>query len=210
MRSWAMDQLDLEVLAADVRHRVGLRGDEFMLSPTIAGALIGRGSVRTILRYPTPATLIWLDGKPQIYVRRDAPDMNYLVAHELGHIALRWAGWIGTREREERFASFIGAAIIASPEMVRRAYRWFGESIERVAGAFYITQTSATLRIAEVTHEERAVVRKDGLVRVATFGGFPWASINIVEAARGRSTPELAKTKLTGTYDRGRTALKAG
>jgi len=169
-------------------------------------AIYGRNSVGTIPRMETPACLIWVDGLPQIIVRSGARDVNFLIAHEMAHIALRTAEFDGTRADEERAADAIAAAILAPPRAVLGAHRFFGERLRPLARCFAISQTSMTLRLGEVLNDERAVVTRNR--RILKRG---WEASDDQLLLRWRNEPAppgIAKVRLVGKVDHDRVAFR--
>lgn len=201
-----MDQKEHEQLALDIRERAGVPVGEVWLSVEIMRAIYGRNSVGTIRRMQTPACLIWTEKGPRIIFREDAQDTNFLGSHELGHVALRLAGWIGTREEEERAANAIGAAIIAPPQAVERAHAFYGEKLRPLAACFSVSQTSMNLRLGEVLRDDRAVVTKT--TRVMKRG---WQTLDdqlLIQWKEEPPPPGVAKVSLVGKLDQGRVAFR--
>lgn len=195
---------DLERLAKEVRKIAGLEDDELLLAPEIAGRVLGPNGVT----FGATGTVARLAGG-RIVVPLDHRDLNFAVAHELGEWALRdLALYRGGHVERERAANYLGAAIIAPAETMRRAHDWFGEKLHPLAKTFAISQTSAVLRLAEVRGDERAVVTKTGHVLLRTQGTFPWADVPVVDVARGGRWRGLAKARLRGGIDEGRIALR--
>jgi hypothetical protein len=73
-----------------------------------------------------------------------------------------------------------------------------------------LSQTATFLRLGEVLRDERAVVTRSGNVLVRTQGAFPWASVPVVDVARGKRWPGLSRAHLRGGIDDGRVALRVG
>lgn len=196
---------ELERLAREVRSIARLDEDELLLAPEIAARILGNENVA----FSPPDTVAHLAGC-RILVPLGHPDLNFAVAHELAEWALaRLAGFDGEHVERERAANYLGAAIVAPADTVRRAHAHFGEKLRTIARTFALSQTSTTLRLAEVQQEERAVVTKSGNVLVRTQGCFPWADVPIVDVARGAGRWRgLAKARLRGGIDEGRIALR--
>lgn len=203
--------MELEFLARDVRRISGVQEDEFPYAAELAVRFIGHE--RAVLFAPrlvVPACLRETEAGYQILVRPDVLDINFHVAHELGHVAVR----VLTRKRlsesdEERAANYFAAAVLAPPSAVARARRHYGERIRPLAKAFGLSQTSAVLRIAEVEQDDRAVVTKTGNVLLRSAGRVSWQSVPVVDFARGRAqVPGLAKRSLRGGIDEGRVAVR--
>ncbi len=204
-------QLELEVLATEVRRRAGLADDDFELATRIAARLLGPDGVALDPELEGPAYLRPdEDGGYQIVVRPDARDVRFHIAHELAEWALRtMANFRGTEVERERAANYIAAAILAPEAEVRRAHDAVGEKLPRLASHFGLSQTSMVLRLAEVRGDERAVVTKTGHVLLRTQGAFPWARVPVLSVARGKTHwCRLAKAHLRGGIDEGRVALR--
>lgn len=201
-----MEFVELEKLARCIRRLAGLEDDELLLAPEIAGRLLGpRGVV-----FGPPGTCAHLDGM-RIVVPRDHPDLNFAVAHELAELALvRTNRFDGRHVDRERAANYLGAAILAPPQAVRRAHEYHGERLRTIARIFALSQTSMALRIAEVRGDERAVVTRTGHVIVRSKGAFPWMTVPVLSVARGTTRWKgLVKAHLRGGIDEGRVALRA-
>jgi hypothetical protein len=203
---------DCERLAAEVRARARLSPSEVESSPRTAMKVLGADSVRVIRRLSTSGALVRMHGDYLVFVRESDPDPNFTVAHELGHWALRTiASYSGPNE--ERYADRIGAAIIAPPRAVERAFRWCGDDERTIARAFFSTESMASLRVAEVLGLERALYapRSAHQERVVTLGRFSWGPPGTVMAwAKGRAPAGVHKSRLRSPYDRGRIVLRAG
>ncbi len=200
----ALEQREIDYVAAKFRARAGLGSADVLPAYDIAVRMFGRNVVRAAPRMLTPACVVWDDGRPTIYVRpTPCPDLNFHLGHELGHVALRLAGFDGTRHEEEAIASKIGAAIVAPPEALRRATVWYGGALHRVAPCFLLSQTSTALRLGEAFGEQRAVVTKSGVVLARNI---PQDHGVIVRWAR-KPPPTVKRTRLAGGVDRGRVAL---
>jgi hypothetical protein len=200
----------VERLALEIRSLARVGETDVLSAETIARRLTG-----PVIYHPIVSTrgmLSIVDSQPRIIANPRARDLNFVVAHELGHYALRYVlKWSGPIDEEEELANRIGPAIIAPQELLRRAFAWFGaEKIAPVAKLFRMTQTSTVLRRAEAEREERAIVTVNRNVIVRSYGGYAWAAAPVVSAwASGRPPKGLRKVRLTGAFDRGRVALSA-
>lgn len=176
----------------------------------MAGVL-GTRALAIVPELRNPGYLQWRPDGYRILVRPDNPDLNFTIAHELGHWALRELdSFRGTPAEEERAANYVGAAILAPPRIVARAHRQWGERIRPMARAFGLSQTAMVLRLGEVRQDERAIVTRSGYVLVRSSGAFPWADVPVLDVARGdRRWRGLAKASLRGGIDEGRVALRA-
>lgn len=193
------EQLELELLAREVRRRAGLTDDDTELATRIAARVLGPDAVALDPALANAA-----------YLRRTI-DGCFHVAHELGEWALRsLAKFHGDEASRERAANYIAAAILAPEAAVRRAHATFGERLRPIASRFQMSQTSIVLRLAEVKGDERAVVTRTGNVLLRTQGAFPWADVPILDVAQGGARWRgLAKAPLRGGIDEGRVALRA-
>lgn len=193
-----------------MRNRARVARTDVVSADTIARKAIGPVIYHPIVS--TRAMLSVVDQRPRIIAHPRARDLNFIVAHELGHYALRYVlAWSGPLAEEEELANRIGAAILAPRELLRGAFAWYGlGNVAPVAKLFGISQTATILRWAESEREEHAVVTVNRNVLVRSFGGFAWAPPPVVsEWARGRAPKGLRKIRLTGSFDRGRVALSA-
>lgn len=198
---------DLETIAGDTRKRVKLKDDEVVASEVIARKLLGPHAVERIPRFSATGMLAKIRGAYRIILRRNAPDENFTIAHELGHWSLRAIGYDGPDE--ERYADAIGAAIVASPAATRSAYSHFGEKLPAIAKVFRGTQSFVVLRLAEVLGDERALLSRDA-VRIRSQGAFQWPEADELRAwERTRPPPGVRRAALQGPYDRGRVAFVA-
>jgi len=198
-----LPQLELERLAAEVRRLAGVCDDELPLAIDLAERVLGHGAVA----YGSARLPARLDGR-QIVVPQGHPDLNFAVAHELAHWALReLAAFRGDHAAGERAANALGAALVAPPHVVRRAHEHYGERLRTIARLFGLSQTAVVLRIAEVLEQERAVVTRTGNVLLRARQLDP-AVVAHAAHARGRVVG-LAKARLRGGIDEGRVAVRA-
>lgn len=204
-----MQQLDLELLANEIREQAGVEGDELPLASEIAVRLLGEDG----FAYGHEHAGARLDGL-RIIVPRRHPDQNFVIAHELGEWALKYiAKYNGPPNKKEAAANYIAAAIIAPRAAVEAAYRQYGEDVDTMSRAFVMSRTSMVLRLAEVLDQERAVVTgQNRNVIVRNARAVNWADPKIVRLAKGeiREYPGLVKTCMfVGGIDDGRVALRA-
>lgn len=203
------DQLELELLAQEVRRRAGLADDDLALATRIAARVLGPHAVSLNPQMKGAAYLRRTIDGFQIVVNPGARDVRFHVAHELGEWALRsLAQFSGSEVERERAANYLAAAILAPESAVRRAHAAVGERLKLLAAQFGLSQTSVVLRLAEVHGSERAIVTRTGNVLIRTQGAFPWASVPVLEVARGTRWAGLSKTELRGGIDEGRVALR--
>lgn len=202
-------QLDLELLAKEVRRRAGLSDEDMELATKIAARVLGPDSISLDPELRGSAYLRrTLDGY-QIVVNPRGRDVRFHVAHELGEWALKsLARFEGSEAERERAANYLAAAILAPEAAIRRAHAAVGERLGVLASRFGLSQTSVVLRLAEVHGDERAIVTKTGNVMIRTQGAFPWATVPVIDVARGTRWVGLAKAELRGGIDEGRVALR--
>lgn len=204
------DQLELELLAKEIRRRAGLAADELELATKIAARVLGPDAIALDPKMRGAAYLRRTIDGWQIVVNPGARDVRFHVAHELGEWALRsLANFSGSEVERERAANYLAAAILAPEDAIRRAHATVGERIRVIASQFGLSQTSTVLRLAEVRGDERAVVTRTGNVLIRTQGSFAWADVPIIEVAHGDARWRgLTKAKLVGGIDEGRVALR--
>lgn len=206
------EQLELELLAREVRRRAGLADDENEHATTIAIRLLGTAGVAIDADLSGPAYLRRrADGGFQIVVRPTIPDVRFAIMHELGHYALREI------ERahldavtEEKAANYLAAAILAPAGALRRAHSYVGNELRQLrplAKTFGLSQTSVQLRLGEVLGDERAIVTARSAHVLSR--GASWATVPVLELASGaRRSARVAKATLRGGIDEGRVALR--
>ncbi len=177
-----MDHRDYEELAAVVRRRAGVGAEDLPLATEIACRILGPkrvvfGLAGTSARFEHGRIIVPVDHR----------DVNFVVAHELAHWALETiAGFTGTFLETEDAANFVGAAICAPADLVRRAHAHYVEDILPLSKVFGLSQTCTTLRLGEVLHSSRAVVTVTGRVLARDAA---WRThIPALEIARGRMT----------------------
>lgn len=203
------EQLELELLAQEIRRRAGLHDDELAVATRIAARLLGPEGITANPNLTGPAYLRRTDEGWQIVVNPGARDVRFHVAHEIGEWALKTiARFDGGEADRERAANYIAAALLAPEAAVRRVHAAVGERVKTIASRFQMSQTAIVLRLAEVQGDERAVVTRNGNVLVRTQGAFPWADVPLIDVARGARWRGLAKTQLRGGLDEGRVALR--
>lgn len=204
------EQLELEILAREVRRRAGLSEDDLELATRIAARVLGPDAVALDPEMLGAAYLRRTIDGYQIVVNPGARDVRFHVAHELGEWALKMmTRFEGSEADRERAANYIAAAILAPEGAVRRAHTHVGERLRALADRFGLSQTSMALRLAEVRGDERAVVTKTGNVLLRTSGALDWTQIPIVDVARGAARWRgLARAELRGGIDEGRVALR--
>ncbi len=214
-----MKQHEVEEVANVMRECAGFGDDDLPLAVDIAERVMGPNSV--VYGAPSvPARLV----KNTIVVPLGHPDLNFAVAHECAHWALReLAQWKADHAQTERVANAVGAALLAPRDSVITAYRHYGEDLPTLASLFAMSQTALVLRLAEVRAESRAVVTRTGNVLARIFLIDEARSTRersslareqsraIVRAARSnRETLGLARTTLRGGIDEGRVAVLVG
>lgn len=174
--------------------------------------LIGPESVAIVDRLACGARLRWDRDGYVIEIQTGLPDMNFACAHEIAHWALRTLeGYEG--EHEERYANYVGAALLMPRALVRAGLEFYGrklEAVEPMARAVLVSGTAANLRLGEVTADQRVVVTKTGNVLRSSDEAFAEPDVDVRDIARRRGkTPGIVKVALRGGIDEGRVALRA-
>lgn len=157
IREMRGEQLELELLAEEIRGRAGLVDTEVVSSLTIARRVMGV-PIQLLPTLPNEAALVWNEGRYRIVVRSLEPETHFAVAHELAHWAQReLAHW--QTPFEENFANRIAAAICAPRALVHSVrHRDPARRFRPLAKVAHISETSASLRLQSVYDEDRAVV----------------------------------------------------
>lgn len=202
----------LELFAERVRRLAGLRPEEIVDAAEIAERLIGKECVVVVDRLACGARLRWTERGYRIELRDGVPDINFACAHEVAHWALRVLERYDG-EHEERFANYVGAALLMPRSLVRSAARFYGrrlEAVDPLASAVLVSKTSANLRLGEVLCDARAVVTRNGHVLRCDEDAFAEPDRIVVDRARRRrNTPGIIRAALRGGIDEGRVALRA-
>lgn len=205
-------QLELELLADDVRQRAGLGTDDNEYATEIAVRLLGVDGVAIVPELRSAAYLRRrVDGGFQVSIGPTVTDARFAVMHEIAHWAIREiACWSLEQADEEQAANYLAAAILSPRRALIRAYRHFGSELRKlrpIAELFGLSQTATQLRLGEVLGDKRAVVTaRHGHVLSRGSG---WPSVPAVEIARGKaSRPNVVKATLRGGIDEGRVALR--
>jgi hypothetical protein len=206
----ALERALLEDLALEVRRRAGIEDDDLERAPRMALRLLGPGSLAVAKGMRCPGRLTRFGDAYVIVVRPDAWDLNFTIAHEIAHWALLEIAKVRLpRDREERAANYLGAAILAPRLTVLRAHGIWAEQIPKMAREFGLSKTGMVLRLGEVRGDERAIVTRTGNVLLRSQGSFPWGDVPIIEIARDRAAEHrLAKTSFRGGIDEGRVSLR--
>ena len=204
-----MQMKEIEGLAIKLRRAAGANDEAIISLVDVIVHWMGRRSVERVDSLAGRATLVTVNERSRIMIRRGAPDLRFATAHEFGHWAFRNVArvtFLGMDE--EKAANIFAAAILAPQSLVRRAYEFFGEDTKEIADQLCLSQTSVVLRLGEVRGDPRAVVTRTGHVFTrnadATF-----TSQRASAAARGKPSRGLAKARLRGGIDEGRVALRA-
>lgn len=204
-----MRQGDLEQLAKAIRRRAGLDADDFADAVAITARIVGPTS---IVYDASVGSATYLrrrrDGRFEIVLAPGAPDLRFRLLHETAHVVIDEEQLRLPLEEEERAANYIAAAILAPPDLLKRAHGYYGEKLPQIARTFGMSQTATQLRLGEVLGDERAVVTKSGHVLLRTQGTFPWADVPVLAVARGGRWRGLAKAQLRGGIDEGRVAVR--
>lgn len=144
-----------------------------------------------------PAMSYKLHGKIRIALRKSVPleYRKFFLGHELGHVVLERAGYVG-EDLEEACDAF-GAALIAPRPAVARMQRAFGLDLVAYAEAVGATQTWATLRVGEVLRTPLAAISPEH-VRVRGPENWVWPDERTLRGwASGRTRPGIRKVRLT-------------
>ena len=205
-----MRQLDL--FAERIRRAARVGPEEIVDAAELALRLIGPESVVMVDRLACGARLRWFKSSYRIELRDGLPDINFACAHELAHWALRtFEGYSGPDE--ERFANYVGTALLAPRSLVRSGLVFYGRKLEAVlplAEAVSISQTASNIRLGEVIGDERAVVTRSSRVLRSSADSFPEPDEQLVLFARApKARPGVTKTTLRGGIDDARIALRA-
>ena len=201
------DATEVEGLAAKMRKRAGLPRDRIVDAGELAVRLLGANCLVVLERLAVGARLRRThDADYIIEIRDNLPDVNFCVAHEVAHWGLaEVARYVGPDE--ERLANSLAAALLAPAQIVKGIVAQHGlmlGSMKPLAQLARISQTSANIRLSEVLRDERAVLTaRNGNVLHRADSTFPWSS----ETALRHHWKGLAKAKLRGGIDEGRTAL---
>jgi hypothetical protein len=202
----------LELFAERVRSLAGIGDDEVVDAAEFAERLLGRDSIVIVDHLHCGARLRRTPAGYCIELQDGLEDMNFAAAHEVAHWALRTLEQYEGPD-EERFANYVGAALLAPRAIVRAAAGFFGrrlEAIDPLATSLYISRTAANLRLGEVLGDERVVVTKSGNVLRSSEEAFAQPDALVVKLARSlRSAPGVVKARLTGGIDDQRVALRA-
>lgn len=144
-----MNIAEADEWAAEIRDRAGVDRDAIVKASVLARGLGLEIYQSRGLNLPGGAAISSWGGKRYIALADGLSVVRAreLVLHECAEDTLR-----GTRdERVEHACNAIAAALAMPRVAFARAVRSEGESPERLAELFQVTQTSAALRIGEVT-----------------------------------------------------------
>ncbi len=162
----------------------------------LARAWLGAGSVERPHGMATPSSKFRVGGQDRIAVKRSIQIeyAHFLVGHEMGHILLEHAGYIG--DDEELCADYIGAALMMPRPAVVATYRAEGFAPRALAEQVVCTQTAAALRFAEAMVLPLAAVAP-GAVRVRGPEAFVWPDEGTIRSWAARARPGVTKIRLT-------------
>lgn len=162
----------------------------------VACAIFGPHAIALV---PHQAQLGRLVGR-RIYVRAGLPTQieEWIIGHELGHYALSLTG----REGLEAECDYIGAAIQMRRSIFAARMREVRHDFRTLAIDFATTQTSAAMRVGEISNRPIAVLTP---TRVYTRGEL--AGMAAEHVRRLSAAPDVRKTELTDAPHR--TALDA-
>lgn len=179
-----MRQRDLERLAKAIRERAGLGADAFVDAVDVTTRIVGSTS---IVFDPTVGDATFLrrrrDEHWEIVFGPDATDIRFRLLHETAHVVIDEEQIQMSREEEERAANYIAAAVMAPPDLVRRAHEHYGEKLAPIARTFGMTLKTTRLRLGEVH------------ILLRTQGALPWTDAPVSEIGRLRG---LAKAAIDG------------
>lgn len=150
---------DVEAEARVLRQRAGFEEEDAHGSVALASRLgLAVRRVDGHLLRSSDACLVRLHGRPEIFVRRMlGPErLQWVVGHELAELRLQELDY--REEDVERQADTLAAALVMPRVAYRAAVREHGVAPASLAADFVVTQTAATLRLAEVHAVELAVV----------------------------------------------------
>lgn len=204
-----MRQLDL--FAERVRRLARVGDEEIVDGVDLATRLVGAESVTLVDRLTCGARLRWTEDGYLIELQTGLPDMNFACAHEVAHWALRelehYSG-----PHEERYANYVGAALLMPRALVRAGVVFYGrrlEAVDPLATAVLVSRTAANLRLGEVMRDQRVVVTRTGNVLRSAEEAFAEPDRDVVTLARDdRSARGIVKAELRGGIDEGRVALR--
>lgn len=192
-----MDVGDLEALALQLYAELGIDPAEPPSLFQVARAWLGAGAVeRPHAMAGPPAKAFRIGARDRIAVKASVPleYAHFYIGHELGHLLLRRAGYVG--DEEEACADYLGAALLMPRPAVVATYRAEGFAPEALAEAVVCTQTAAALRLAEALGLPLAAVSPAN-VRVRGPEAFVWPDEATVRAWAARPRPGLARVRLT-------------
>ncbi len=120
---------------------------------------LGPKAIERLHLVGNPAEVSRVGDGYRIALRHGLPPMHerWLLCHELGEWRLKMLGYDRSAEVEQT-ADAIAAALVLPRDAFRAALREHGRSFSRLAQYFMTTQTSAALRVGEVTGDFVAVV----------------------------------------------------
>lgn len=202
----------LDLFAEAVRRVAKVGPDEVVDAAELSIRLLGEGSVVIVDRLACGARLRRTDSGYCIELEDNLPDMNFAAAHEVAHWALRvLAHYEG--QHEERYANYVGAALLMPRTLVRAGLQFYGhklEALEPLSSTVMVSRTAVNLRLGEVSGDARAVVTRTGHVLRNDVAAFAEPDRDvIVRARRDRETRGVVRAQLRGGIDEGRVALRA-
>lgn len=152
----------------------------------IARLMLGPENVERVHNLAVPARYRADRGVLEIAAKVSDAAAGWLSAHELAEIVL---DEIGYREPDvEEVADRLAASFVAPRPALRRALRWLGVDIARLAKAFRTTQSIMALRLGEVTGRPLALVTPQ---RVHVRGeAFEWGTPGALRQLLTGSLPD--------------------
>jgi hypothetical protein len=192
-----MDLGELEALAIQLYEEVAIDPTEPPSMFRVARAWLGAGAVeRPHVMAGPPAKAYRIDGRDRIAVKASVPleYASFYIGHELGHLLLRRAGYVG--DDEEACADYLGAALMMPRPAVVATYKAEGFAPRALAELVGCTQTAAALRLGEAMRLPLAAV-SPALVRVRGPEAFVWPDEGTIRSWAARARPGLMKVRLT-------------
>lgn len=191
-----LDLAELEGYALALYQELGIDPAEPVTTFRLARAWLGPGTLERVANLTTPAKTYRVGGRDRIAVRSSVPIeyAAFFVGHELAHLLLRRAGYIG--DDEEACADYLSAAVMMPREFVLAIDRSDGFAPRIVAELVGCTETAYALRYGEVKRVPLAAV-SPGAVRVRGPEAFIWPEERTIRSWAQKPGPGLARVRLT-------------
>jgi hypothetical protein len=170
------------------------RAGEVWTPSRLAVAILGHQAIAVVPGLPQLGMLL---GR-QIRVREGLlPAIEeWAIGHELGHLI---RGSTSSSQAEEDACNYIGAAIQMRRAPFAKRFREVGNDYVRLARDFGTTETSAVMRIGEVTGRPVAVVLRHRIYARGELATLPERS---VRALAFNPWPGVQKVELTDSRER--------